>query len=47
MEMDNKMADARRVLDWEAQWACAMGRRPPKPFVQMGTGTGGYLFHVR
>lgn len=24
MEMDNKMADARRVLDWEAQWACAM-----------------------
>ena len=24
VEMDNKMADARRVLDWEAQWACAM-----------------------
>ena len=24
MEMDNKMADARRVLDWAAQWACAM-----------------------
>jgi phosphomethylpyrimidine synthase len=24
MEMDNRMADARRALDWEAQWACAM-----------------------
>ncbi len=24
MEMDNRMADARRTLDWEAQWACAM-----------------------
>lgn len=36
MEMDNKMADARRVLDWEAQWACAMDRRPPKPFVRTG-----------
>ena len=23
-EIDDKMADARRVLDWEAQWACAM-----------------------
>lgn len=23
-EMDDKMADARRKLDWEAQWACAM-----------------------
>ena len=23
-EMDDKMADARRNLDWEAQWACAM-----------------------
>ena len=24
MEMDNKMADARRVLDWDAQFACAI-----------------------
>ena len=24
MEMDNKMADARRVLDWDAQFACAL-----------------------
>lgn len=24
MDMDNRMADARRALDWEAQWACAM-----------------------
>lgn len=24
MDMDNKMADARRALDWDAQWACAM-----------------------
>ncbi len=24
MEQDNRMADARRKLDWEAQWACAM-----------------------
>lgn len=24
MEMDNRMADARRALDWEAQWECAM-----------------------
>ena len=23
-EIDDKMADARRVLDWEAQWECAM-----------------------
>ena len=23
-EMDDKMADARRVLDWDAQWECAM-----------------------
>ena len=23
-EMDDKMADARRALDWEAQWACAI-----------------------
>ncbi|MCD8205336.1 MAG: phosphomethylpyrimidine synthase ThiC [Clostridia bacterium] len=23
-EMDDKMADARRVLDWEAQWKCAI-----------------------
>ena len=23
-EMDDKMGDARRALDWEAQWACAM-----------------------
>ena len=23
-EIDDRMADARRVLDWEAQWACAM-----------------------
>ncbi len=24
MDQDNRMADARRKLDWEAQWACAM-----------------------
>lgn len=24
MDMDNKMADARRKLDWEAQWECAL-----------------------
>lgn len=24
MDMDNKMADARRALDWDAQWECAM-----------------------
>lgn len=24
MDADNAMADARRALDWEAQWACAM-----------------------
>ena len=23
-EIDDKMADARRKLDWEAQWECAM-----------------------
>ena len=23
-DMDDKMADARRALDWEAQWACAL-----------------------
>ena len=23
-DMDDKMADARRNLDWEGQWACAM-----------------------
>ena len=23
-EMDDRMADARRALDWETQWACAM-----------------------
>ena len=23
-EMDDRMADARRELDWEAQWACAI-----------------------
>lgn len=23
-EIDDKMADARRALDWEAQWECAM-----------------------
>ena len=26
-DMDDKMADARRKLDWEAQWACAMDAR--------------------
>lgn len=24
MDIDNRMADARRALDWEAQWACAL-----------------------
>ncbi|MGI6013359.1 MAG: phosphomethylpyrimidine synthase ThiC [Oscillospiraceae bacterium] len=24
MDIDNQMADARRALDWDAQWACAM-----------------------
>lgn len=24
MEQDNAMADARRALDWEAQWACSI-----------------------
>jgi phosphomethylpyrimidine synthase len=24
MDIDNQMADARRALDWEAQWACAI-----------------------
>ena len=24
MDIDNKMGDARRVLDWDAQWACAI-----------------------
>ena len=24
-DMDDKMADARRNLDWEGQWACATG----------------------
>ena len=24
MDIDNRMADARRELDWDAQWACAM-----------------------
>ena len=24
MDMDNKMADSRRKLDWEAQWECAL-----------------------
>lgn len=24
MEQDNRMADARRALDWDAQWACAI-----------------------
>lgn len=48
MEMDNKMADARRVLDWEAQWACAMDPETAKAIrADRGTGTGGYLFHVR
>lgn len=23
-EIDDKMADARKKLDWEAQWACAI-----------------------
>lgn len=23
-EIDDKMADARRVLDWDAQWECAI-----------------------
>ena len=23
-DIDDKMADARRALDWEAQWACAI-----------------------
>ena len=27
-EIDDKMADARRVLDWDAQWECAIDPRP-------------------
>lgn len=30
-DIDDKMGDARRVLDWEAQWDCALTRRPQKP----------------
>ena len=29
-EIDDKMADARRKLDWEAQWECAMDPEPAK-----------------
>ena len=30
MDADNAMADARRALDWEAQWACAMDPQTAK-----------------
>ena len=30
MDMDNKMADARRKLDWEAQWECALDAETAK-----------------
>lgn len=30
MDADNAMADARRALDWEAQWACAMDKETAK-----------------
>ena len=30
MEQDNAMADARRALDWEAQWECAMDAETAK-----------------
>ena len=30
-DIDDKMGDARRVLDWEAQWTVHWTRRPQKP----------------
>ena len=29
-EMDDRMADARKELDWEAQWACAIDGKTAK-----------------
>ena len=43
-EIDDKMADARRVLDWEAQWECAMDPETAKairPVFYRGRFVGG------
>ena len=47
-DIDDRMADARRALDWEGQWACAPGSgnsqsHPGGP----ESGTRRHLFHVR
>ena len=34
MDIDNKMADARRVLDWDAQWECAIDAETAKKIHQ-------------
>ncbi len=47
-EIDDKMADARRVLDWDAQWECAIDPETAKADLEDSrTGARGHLFHVR
>ena len=47
-EIDDKMADARRVLDWNAQWECAIDPGDCKTDPRGAqTGARGHMFHVR
>ena len=44
-DIDDKMADARRVLDWDKQWECALDPKPQKPSAQ--TEVRSMKIHVR